>query len=67
MSLWTRWLPLIAGFAVVFVAVSSVVLAIGQRSWGPVTEGPWRPAVVVAACWPGAYRRCLPRHGRSAG
>ena len=67
MSLWTRWLPLIAGLAAVFVAVSSVVLAIGQHSWGPVTGGPWLPAVIVAARWPGAYRRCLPRHGRSAG
>jgi hypothetical protein len=67
MRAWTRWLPLVAALALAFVAVSSVVLAVGQRSWGPVAEGLWIPAVVVAACWPGACRCCLPRRGRQAG
>ncbi len=67
MRAWTRWLPLIAGLALAFVAVSSAVLAVRQHSWGPVAEGLWIPAVAVAACGPGAYRRCLPRRGRRAG
>ena len=67
MRTWTRWLPLIAGIAAMFVAVSSAVLAVRQHSWEPVTEGLWLPAVIVAASWPGAYRRCLPRRGRQAG
>jgi hypothetical protein len=67
MRVRTRWLPLIAGLALAFVAVSSVALAVRQHSWGPVAEGLWIPAVAVAACWPGAYRPCLPRRGRQAG
>lgn len=67
MRVRTRWLPLIAGLALAFVAVSSVALAVRQHSWELVAEGLWFPAVVVAACWPGAYRRCLPRRGRQAG
>lgn len=58
----TRWLYLIAGLAVAFIAVSSVVQAVRQGSWGPVISVGWLPAVVVAA-WPGTYRRCLPRRG----
>ena len=61
-----RWLPVIAGLALAFVAVSSVVRAIGQGSWGPIAEVLWIPAV-LPACMPGAYRRCLPRRGRQAG
>jgi len=61
-----RWLYLIAGLAVAFVAVSSVVQAVRQGSWGPVISVGWLPAVVVAA-WPGAYRRCLPRRNGRAG
>ena len=57
---WTRGLYLIAGLAVAFVAVSSVVQAVRQGSWGPVISVGWLPAVVVAT-WPGSYRRCLPR------
>jgi len=67
MRAWTRWLPLIAGLALGFVAVSSVVLAVRQNSWGPVADGAWIPAVIVAACWPGTDRRCLPRRHRQAG
>ena len=67
MRVRTRWLPLIAGLALAFVAVSSVVLAVRQNSWGPVADGGWIPAVIVAACWPGEYRRCRPRRGRQAG
>ena len=63
----TRRLEVIAGLALVFVAVSSVVQAVRQGSWGPIAEGLWIPAVIVAACWPGPYRRCLPRRHRQAG
>jgi len=61
-----RWLYLIAGLAVTFVAVTSVVQAVRQGSWGPVISVGWLPAVVVAT-WPGTYRRCLPRRNRQAG
>ena len=61
-----RWLYLIAGLAVAFIAVSSVVQAVRQGSWGPVVSVGWLPAVVVAA-WPGTYRRCLPRRKGRAG
>ena len=67
MRAWTRWLTLIAGLALAFVIVSSVVLAVRENSWGPVADGAWIPAVIVASCWPGAYRRCRPRRGRPAG
>ena len=67
MRAWTRGLQVVAGLALVLVAVSSVVQAIRQDSWGPIAEGLWIPAVVVAACWPGTYRRCLPRRNRPAG
>jgi hypothetical protein len=61
-----RWLYLIAGLAVAFVAVSSVVQAVLQGSWGPIISVGWIPAVVVAT-WPGTYRRCLPRRNGQAG
>ena len=60
MRSWTRWLYLIAGLVAVFVAVSSIVQAVGQGSWAPIISVGWIPAVVIAA-WPGTYRRCLPR------
>ena len=63
----TRRLEVIAGLVLVFVTVSSVVQAVRQGSWGPIAEGLWFPAVIVAACWPGRYRRCLPRRNRQAG
>jgi hypothetical protein len=58
----TRWSYLIGGLAVVFVAVSSIVMAISEDSWGPVISVGWLPAVIVAS-WPGVGRRCL--RGRS--
>ena len=58
----TRWSYLIGGLAVAFVAVSSIVAAISQGSWGPIFSVGWLPAVVVAS-WPGVGRRCL--RGRS--
>jgi len=61
-----RWLYLIAGLAVAFIAVSSVVQAVRQGSWGPVISVGWLPAVVIAA-WPGTYRRCLPRRNGRPG
>jgi hypothetical protein len=63
----TRWLPVIAGLALAFIAVSTVVQAIARHSWGPIDAGYWIPPVAVAACWPGSYRRCLPRRNRQAG
>lgn len=55
-----RWLYLVAGLAVAFVAAASVAQAIRQGSWAPVTSVAWLPAVVAAA-WPGSGRRCLSR------
>jgi len=52
---------------VAIVAVSSVVAAIRQGSWGPIADGLWIPAVVVATWRPDMYRRCLPRRNRQAG
>ena len=60
MKSWKRWLYLISGLAVVFVAVASAVQAIRQGSWGPIGEVCWLPAVIIGT-WPGTYRRCLPR------
>ena len=53
---WTRWLYAIVGLAVVFVAVSSIVLAVRQGSWAPIIAVCWVPAVVIAA-WSGTRRR----------
>jgi hypothetical protein len=65
MRSWTRWLYLIAGVAVAFVGVSSIVLAVRRGSWAPILSVGWFPAVVVSTR-PGAYRRCLLRRaGRS--
>jgi hypothetical protein len=59
----TRWLYAIAALAAVFVAVSSIVLAIRQHSWAPIIAVGWIPAVVVAV-WPVTRRRRrLSRHG----
>ena len=64
MRSWTWWLYLVAGVAAVFVAASSVSVAVRQGSWAPLISVAWLPAVVAAA-WPGRNRRCLPRR-RSA-
>ena len=53
---WTRWLYATAWLAVVFVAVSSIVLAVRQGSWTPIIAVCWVPAVVIAA-WSGTRRR----------
>jgi hypothetical protein len=63
---WRRWLHLIGGLAVVFVAVSLIVQAIRQGSWAPIVSMAWIPAV-IAATWPGTYRRCQPRRRGQAG
>jgi hypothetical protein len=52
-----RWFYLLTGLAAAFIAVSSVVQAISEGSWGPVVSVGWLPAVIVAS-WP-ATRRCL--------
>jgi len=58
MTLWKRWLYLVAGVAAVFVTVATAAQAIRQGSWAPVASWAWRPAVIVAV-WPGFGRRCL--------
>jgi roadblock/LC7 domain-containing protein len=60
-----RWLYVVAGLVAVLVAAASVVQAIRQGSWAPVTSVAWLPAVVVAV-WPGSGRRCLSRRRTSA-
>ncbi len=60
-----RWLYVVAGVAAMFLAAASVVQAIRQGSWAPVTSVAWLPAVVVAV-WPGSGRRCLSRRHDAA-
>ncbi len=62
-----RWIHVLSALAVALVAVSSVVAAVRQGSWGPIVAVGWLPAVVVAVWWPGTSRRCLPRRGGQAG
>ena len=66
MKPWTRWVYAIAGLAAVFVAVSSIVLALRQDSSAPIIAVCWVPAVVVAA-WPGLRRRRRPSRRGPAG
>ena len=66
MKLWKRWLPVVAGLAVLFVAAAAIAQAIRQGSWAPILSVGWLPAVIVA-CWPGSCRRCLPRRRTPAG
>ena len=63
---WTRWLRVIAGLALMFVVVSSITQAVRQGSWGPIAEGLWIPAVVVATCW-SSLRCTRPRRNRQVG
>jgi hypothetical protein len=51
--------------AALFVAVSVVVQAIRQDSWGPISMYGWLPAVIVATL-PATNRRCWPRRRRAA-
>ena len=67
MKSWTRWIYVITAAAVAVVAVSSIVAAIRQGSWGPILAVGWLPAVVAATWWPGTRRRCLPRRSGQAG
>ena len=53
---------MITGLVVALIAISSIVQAISEGSWGPIIAVGWLPAVIVAS-WPGAGRRCL--RGRS--
>ena len=59
-----RWFYLIVGLVAAFIAVSSIVQAINEGSWGPIVSVAWLPAVIVASR-PGVGRRCL--RGRSGG
>lgn len=66
MRSWKRWLYLISGLAAVLVVAASVAQAIRLGSWEPIISVAWLPAV-IAACWPGCGRRCLPRRRTPAG
>jgi hypothetical protein len=61
MKVRTRWLYVIAGLAAIFVAGSSIALAVRQGSWVPIVAVGWIPAVLVAAAG-GRYRHS--RRGR---
>jgi ribose/xylose/arabinose/galactoside ABC-type transport system permease subunit len=56
----TAWLYAVAGLAAALVAVSAVVQSVREGSWSPLISVSWLLAV-VAATWPPATRRCLPR------
>ena len=56
----TIWLYAGACLALALVAVSAVVQAVREGSWSPLISVSWLLGV-VAATWPGARRRCLPR------
>ena len=62
----TRWFYVVGGLAAAFVAVSSIVQAISEGSWGPIVSVGWLPAVIVASR-PGAVRRCLRGRGGPIG
>jgi hypothetical protein len=66
MKPWTRWLYLVAGLAALVVAAAAVAQSIRLGSWAPVASVAWLPAV-IAACWPGSARCCLPRRRTQAG
>ncbi len=55
-----RWLYVISGLAVAFVAVAAAAQAIRQGSWTPLVSVGWLPAVIVAS-GPGSGRCWLPR------
>ena len=61
----TRWLPVVAGLALAFIAVGSAVQAVVQHSWGPITDGILIPAVIAPAGRAPAAAAC--RAGRQAG
>jgi len=61
-----RWLYVVGGLAAAFVAVSSIVQAISEGSWGPIISVGWLPAVIVASR-PGSVRRCLRGRGGRLG
>jgi hypothetical protein len=66
MRSWKRWPLVITGLAAAFIAIAAIAQAIRQGSWTPIVSVGWLPAVIVA-CWPGSYRRCLPRRRTPAG
>ena len=53
-----RWFYVIAGLAVMFVGVSSIVAAVSEGSWSPIVSVGWLPAVIVASGY-GPCRRGL--------
>ena len=67
MKPWARGMQMVAAIAVAVVAVSSIVQAVRQGSWGPIISVGWLPAVVVATWWPGTRGRCRSRRHSAAG
>ena len=63
---YKRWFYLIVGLVAAFIAVSSIVQAINEGSWGPIVSVAWLPAVIVASR-PGVGRRCLRGRGGRLG
>ena len=61
-----RWFYLLMGLVAAFIAVSSIVQAINEGSWGPIIAVGWLPAVIVAS-WSGVGRRCLRGRGGPVG
>jgi len=61
-----RWFYLLMGLVAAFIAVSSIVQAINEGSWGPIVSVAWLPAVIVASR-PGVGRRCLRGRGGRLG
>ena len=61
-----RWFYLLMGLVAAFIAVSSIVQAINEGSWGPIVSVAWLPAVIVASR-PGSVRRCLRGRGGRLG
>jgi hypothetical protein len=64
---WARWMQVVTAGAVAIVAISSIVAAVRQGSWGPIIAVGWLPGVLAATWWPGTRRRCLPRRSGQAG
>jgi len=54
------WLYAAACLAFALVAVSAAVQSVRDGSWSPLISVSWLLGV-IAATWPGAARRCLPR------
>jgi len=58
-------LAVVVFFAIaILIEVASIVQAIRQDSWGPVTTTGWLPAVVLASYRPSRTKACWPLRRR---